>query len=96
MAEPADRRQHEQPWLAHEHPERPLDRAAFVCGFKACSLAIAAATEMGQSFKFVVRGRRSRRVVTAAQLTLALTVGRGFADLLHGDEVRDVGVASAG
>jgi hypothetical protein len=71
MAKSLDQRP--RPWFAHEQPERPLDRAVFVCGCVAYMLAVRAAAEMGGA---------------------ALTAGRGLADLLPGDEVRDVGPAS--
>lgn len=92
MAKSLDQRP--KPWFAHEQPERPLDRAVFVCGCAACMLAVRAAAEMGELLRFVVRGERCRRVLTTAQLAAALAAGRGLADLLPGDRVRDVGPAA--
>lgn len=34
----------DSPWVLHEHPERPLDRYAWICSCNGCAIAVRAAS----------------------------------------------------
>lgn len=84
------------PWYAHDQPERPLDRAAFACDCPPCALALTAAAHNQPDFPLVVRGRTTRRVLTARGVAGAARSPEGIVGVLPGDDLRDISAAGSG
>ena len=56
-----------QPWIAHDHPERPLERGAWICGCRACEIALRASTAADPSLRLVAKTATGREVVSGPQ-----------------------------
>lgn len=61
-------------WIAHEQPERPLTAGAWVCACKPCSYAIVATVATNPNLRFVVKGERGRKSLSASKV-LGLVAG---------------------
>lgn len=77
-------------WVAHEHPERPLARGAWLCACPACVLAATAAAIVTPELHVVLKSDLDRRVVTITEAAVAMANG-GIAALLdESDWIREV------
>lgn len=77
-----------EPWVAHEHPERPLAWGAHLCGCDACGTALRAAAGREPTLPVAMKFVMSRRVITSAK-GLASVEWNGEALACYGAEADD-------
>jgi hypothetical protein len=80
------------PWTAHEHPERPLDTACWLCDCQACHMALRAAVLVNPEQGLVLKTGFDRIHITAERLLRAMEEEGGAEALLvvEGDYIREV------
>jgi len=59
-----------QPWIAHEYPERPLERGAWICDCQACEIALRASIAVDPGLQLVAKSETGRRVFTSGRILL--------------------------
>jgi len=52
-----------EPWIAHDHPERPLERGAWICGCPACKIALRASMSANPRLRLVAKTSVGRHIV---------------------------------
>jgi len=52
-----------QPWIAHDHPERPLERGAWICGCGACKIALRASMAANPGLRLVAKTSIGRKII---------------------------------
>ncbi len=52
-----------EPWIAHDHPERPLERGAWICGCRACQIALRASMATNPGLRLVAKTAIGREIV---------------------------------
>lgn len=84
-----------EPWIAHDHPERPLAFGAWLCDCRPCWVAVQAAAVIQPELEVVVKSDLSRRRLPIRRL--AAVGQRPTAEALltdPADRVREVYVAA--
>jgi hypothetical protein len=83
-------------WVAHDHPERPLDHGVFVCDCDACLLAVQTAARLTPRFTLMIRTNFDR-VAVAVDYLAEVWERDGCIEALTyftDDWIRDVGSAT--
>ena len=83
-------------WVAHDHPERPLDHGVFVCDCDACFLSVQAAARVSPRFTLMIRTNCDRVAVTVDYLAEVWERDGCIEALMYftDDWIRDVGSAT--
>jgi hypothetical protein len=83
-------------WVAHSHPERPLEEGAWLCRCAACFCAIRVAARMQPEVTLTLKTGMDRHVVTLQEAVDALDSDHSLDPLLlHPDDyIREVYVSS--
>ena len=84
------------PWVAHEHPEHPLDRWCWLCDCGACLIALQATARQQPRLALGLKTGADRITVTA-ELACAVWAREGSLDPLlfvHDDYIREVFVVA--
>jgi hypothetical protein len=86
-----------RPWVLHEHPERPIDRWAWVCMCSACALAVRAASISRPSALACIKTDVERELITLAELAVRLSADAtsGPSRLSRLSEIREIFVVAA-
>jgi hypothetical protein len=91
----ADRRLSDEPWYAHDHPERPPDQWCWLCTCPSCLVVLRASATVRPRLALVVRSAADRLVVTAELAAWACAGDATLDRLVHvdGDTIHEVYVA---
>ena len=92
----ADRRLTDEPWHAHDHPERPLDQWCWLCTCPSCQVALRATATVRPRLALVVGSAADRLVVTAELAASAWARDPTLDRFVHvdGDTIHEVHVAA--
>jgi hypothetical protein len=90
--------EHQRPWLAHEHPERPFDTWTWLDDCPACLLALRAEAAALPRRVLCLKTHMDRILVTAEYLCETLVAGHPTEHLCYmpDDWVREVFVPARG
>lgn len=81
-------------WVAHVHPERPLDSGAWIDDCEACAMKLRAAVRTQPETHFVIKSGVQRQVVTIQEVVDVLDAARGIESLVEPEDyLREVFVA---
>lgn len=80
------------PWLPHEHPERPFDEGTWICDCGACRLALRAEATYSPHTPLCIKTSFDRVIVSAEYLAETLAADRPIESLLYvaEDRVREI------
>lgn len=81
-----------EPWMPHDHPERPFDEATWLCECRACTLAVCAEANHSPYTPLCIKSGFDRVIVSAEYFAETLVAGRSITSLLYvtDDWVREV------
>lgn len=85
-------------WVVHEHPDRPLDRKALLCGCRRCRTTLQRTAVESPHFVLGVKTYCDRLLVTAEYLVDVMTRDRSLSELFYvaDDGLREIYIPVAG